>query len=592
MQAAVAGDCDEVDFFFEDDLLRAYLVDLDDAAALAHHGQSLGDGSKTPTSLSEPPPGPTPTQELSSAVSVTRPLAMTALQPGVCVDTASPPSVAGSNKAGSDVTLCKELSQNNDETNITDLGESTPAPIIISKTATATAYADDDGLHLMDRPCIACRLARVKCNRKMPCGRCDRYNIECTVPAPVKRGRPPRAVAESKAKRQGLPEACVMGVVGHQPAMPLYWNGCVFVPFQPSVAACATAASSSSMQLASVAALGNATYQSGFQLPPLQAVPVLAAGQLGPGLVPNYQMPPVVSVVEGSLTRPSEGVDSSAQPSAPAPPACASPPTSPPAHEDQAEAGKVQKADKAQTAAHLGLTRHAASQCKWLLYSKIFLCEAVPVGVLWTSAMMDNYQQVKGAQVTTFVLVALVVLALAALFPLPTAGQQGISGLEERRFFCGLSVTYCVIVLIVTTATANDAWQVPCDALMLGFHPTCFVTFIHAILLIVIAATQFTMICCRSGRPWAIARVTGSLHSAIDITINIVLPAVLRVPCAVTKQRFTFKAGQLFELISNSVEFSFLGVVAMLATPSNRLRLSRWVWPTYSLLPRSPLMGV
>ena len=42
----------------------------------------------------------------------------------------------------------------------------------------------------LDRPCAACRLSRVRCNRMFPCSRCTRLGLECKQPRKVQRGRP------------------------------------------------------------------------------------------------------------------------------------------------------------------------------------------------------------------------------------------------------------------------------------------------------------------------------------------------------------------------------------------------------------------
>ena len=41
------------------------------------------------------------------------------------------------------------------------------------------------------RPCMACRLVRVRCDRKVPCSRCVRLEEPCRPPPYVRRGRPP-----------------------------------------------------------------------------------------------------------------------------------------------------------------------------------------------------------------------------------------------------------------------------------------------------------------------------------------------------------------------------------------------------------------
>ena len=49
------------------------------------------------------------------------------------------------------------------------------------------AVEGESGLH---RPCSACRSAKVKCNREMPCSRCRRLGFICKPPPTVPRGRP------------------------------------------------------------------------------------------------------------------------------------------------------------------------------------------------------------------------------------------------------------------------------------------------------------------------------------------------------------------------------------------------------------------
>ena len=41
------------------------------------------------------------------------------------------------------------------------------------------------------RPCAACRLAKVRCDRGVPCKRCSRLGLSCEPPPYVRRGRPP-----------------------------------------------------------------------------------------------------------------------------------------------------------------------------------------------------------------------------------------------------------------------------------------------------------------------------------------------------------------------------------------------------------------
>ena len=43
----------------------------------------------------------------------------------------------------------------------------------------------------MNRPCTSCRVAKILCDRQLPCTRCVRLNMVCQAPAHVRRGRPP-----------------------------------------------------------------------------------------------------------------------------------------------------------------------------------------------------------------------------------------------------------------------------------------------------------------------------------------------------------------------------------------------------------------
>ena len=43
----------------------------------------------------------------------------------------------------------------------------------------------------MIRPCTSCRIAKILCDRQLPCTRCVRLNMVCQAPAHVRRGRPP-----------------------------------------------------------------------------------------------------------------------------------------------------------------------------------------------------------------------------------------------------------------------------------------------------------------------------------------------------------------------------------------------------------------
>ena len=51
----------------------------------------------------------------------------------------------------------------------------------------STSSSGGSGLH---RPCSACRTAKVRCNREMPCSRCRRLGFTCAPPPTVPRGRP------------------------------------------------------------------------------------------------------------------------------------------------------------------------------------------------------------------------------------------------------------------------------------------------------------------------------------------------------------------------------------------------------------------
>ena len=54
----------------------------------------------------------------------------------------------------------------------------------------------------LDRPCAACRLSRVRCNRVMPCSRCWRLGLECKQPRKVQRGRPSHKARLARAQAQ------------------------------------------------------------------------------------------------------------------------------------------------------------------------------------------------------------------------------------------------------------------------------------------------------------------------------------------------------------------------------------------------------
>jgi hypothetical protein len=54
----------------------------------------------------------------------------------------------------------------------------------------------------LDRPCSACRLSRVRCNRMFPCSRCTRLGLECKQPRKVQRGRPSHKARLARAQLQ------------------------------------------------------------------------------------------------------------------------------------------------------------------------------------------------------------------------------------------------------------------------------------------------------------------------------------------------------------------------------------------------------
>lgn len=54
----------------------------------------------------------------------------------------------------------------------------------------------------LDRPCAACRLSRVRCNRMFPCSRCTRLGLECKQPRKVQRGRPSHKARLARAQLQ------------------------------------------------------------------------------------------------------------------------------------------------------------------------------------------------------------------------------------------------------------------------------------------------------------------------------------------------------------------------------------------------------
>jgi hypothetical protein len=65
----------------------------------------------------------------------------------------------------------------------------------------------------LHRPCIACRQARVLCDRKLPCTRCMRLGMgfECKAPPTVKRGRPPNEVRHRRAVADQLVNGLAVG---------------------------------------------------------------------------------------------------------------------------------------------------------------------------------------------------------------------------------------------------------------------------------------------------------------------------------------------------------------------------------------------
>lgn len=56
--------------------------------------------------------------------------------------------------------------------------------------SSASGSVAGDGRVLLHRPCSECRVAKVRCDREMPCGRCRRHNLVCKPPPTVARGRP------------------------------------------------------------------------------------------------------------------------------------------------------------------------------------------------------------------------------------------------------------------------------------------------------------------------------------------------------------------------------------------------------------------
>ena len=66
----------------------------------------------------------------------------------------------------------------------------------LSLGASCTSAAVSDPRQLWSPPptraCAACRTAKVRCDRLLPCARCTRLQLECAPPVAVQRGRPSR----------------------------------------------------------------------------------------------------------------------------------------------------------------------------------------------------------------------------------------------------------------------------------------------------------------------------------------------------------------------------------------------------------------
>ncbi|KAL1526160.1 hypothetical protein AB1Y20_014888 [Prymnesium parvum] len=67
------------------------------------------------------------------------------------------------------------------------------------------------------RPCAACRAAKVRCDRELPCSRCTRLQLECMPPQNVQRGRPSRKRLLQRSMQHQM--AFATPAMGHQDAM-------------------------------------------------------------------------------------------------------------------------------------------------------------------------------------------------------------------------------------------------------------------------------------------------------------------------------------------------------------------------------------
>ena len=62
--------------------------------------------------------------------------------------------------------------------------------------------------------CAACRTAKVRCDRLLPCARCVRLQLECAPPMPVQRGRPSRLrLMQRNLEQQTLAGNAGLGMV-------------------------------------------------------------------------------------------------------------------------------------------------------------------------------------------------------------------------------------------------------------------------------------------------------------------------------------------------------------------------------------------
>jgi len=53
-----------------------------------------------------------------------------------------------------------------------------------------TKEAQSSNVVQLSRPCVGCRLSRVRCSRELPCGRCKRLGLVCKIAPAQQRGRP------------------------------------------------------------------------------------------------------------------------------------------------------------------------------------------------------------------------------------------------------------------------------------------------------------------------------------------------------------------------------------------------------------------